>query len=68
MENYLFGVLTLLLVVMVVLDVLFGKQLRYRNWLQAGVVVLYVLAMLTIPRCTSGDPDRPDGPQIPYSF
>ena len=67
MESYLFGPLALLLVIGLIFDVWFGRELKHRKWVQAGLVALYALVLLAMPSCRSDDPDRPDGPDIPYS-
>ena len=68
MKEYLFSAMLLLLVIGAVFDVWFGKSITWRKWLQGAIVVLFLLVLGTIPRCGADDPDRPDGPYIPYRF
>lgn len=68
MDEQWFAVLSLLLVVGVMFDVWFGKTTRWRKWLHGGLVALYLIMAMSVPSCSMGDADRPDGPDIPYSF
>ena len=64
-----FAVVLLLAIVASALDVMFGKTMRKRRLLHAAIVVLYILALLTVPRCSS----KQSGPDVelkspPYTF
>jgi hypothetical protein len=68
MSDPWFSIFSLLLVIWVAFDVFSGKEIRQRKWLQGGVVVLFLIVLISIPRCGSVSEDTPDGQDIPYSF
>lgn len=68
MKEHWFPVLTFVVIGAVVFDVLFGKTIRWRKWLHGVVVIMFLLVAMSVPRCSTDDANRPDGPDIPYSF
>jgi hypothetical protein len=68
MKEQLFSAMALLLVIGTAVDVFFGKEVQHRKLLQGALVVLGFLVLMSMPSCRTGDPDEPDGPDIPYRF
>lgn len=68
MSEPLFAALALLLVVGVGFDCWFGNTIGWRKWLHAGLIVLFLLVMGSIPSCGRGGNDGLEIDEPPYRF
>ena len=68
MSDFIFPISLLLLVAVVAAHFIVDANLKARKLLHAAAIVLYLLVLVSVPRCANGNPNEPDGPDIPYSF